>query len=161
MSDAGRVLRRVWGGAVAWFAFLIALLAGAANPFQSATNGQLNKQFQQPVWAGIAVYATGLVGMLIVQAFVRQPLPALHLGSVSWWAWLGGLISIASTMAGLILVQKMGAGTFTCLSISAALVISVVLDQFGLVGLKQHTASSGRLIGCALLVAGVWLVNRS
>ena len=146
---------------MSWFAFLIALLAGAANPFQSATNGQLNQQIQDPVWAGIAVYATGLAGMLLVQLFVRQPLPAVHLGTVSWWAWLGGLISIGSTLAGLTLVHKLGAGTFTALSVTAALVVSVLLDQFGVLGLRQHTASPGRLIGCALLVAGVWLVNRS
>ena len=146
---------------MSWFALLIAVLAGAANPFQSATNGQLNKQLEQPVWAGIAVYATGLLGMLVIQAFARQPLPASHLGAVSWWAWLGGLISIGSTLAGLLLVQKLGAGTFTCLSISAALIVSVLLDQFGVLGLRQHTASPVRLIGCALLVIGVWLVKRS
>lgn len=142
------------------FAFLVALLAGASNPFQSATNGQLNKQLQQPVWAGIAVYATGLLGMLVIQAFARQPLPTVDLREVSWWAWLGGAVSIGSTIAGLTLVQKLGAGTFTCLSVTAALVVSVLLDQFGVLGLRQHTASPGRLVGCALLVAGVWLVKR-
>ena len=146
---------------MSWFALLIALLAGAANPFQSATNGQLNKQLHQPVWAGIAVYATGLLGMLVIQVFVRQPVPAVHVGTVSWWAWLGGLISIGSTLAGLLLVQKLGAGTFTSLSITAALVVSVLLDPLGGLGWRQHTACPGRLIGCALLVAGGWLVSRS
>lgn len=146
---------------MSWFAVLIALLAGAANPFQSTTNGELNKQLHQPIWAGIAVYATGLAGMLLIQAFARQPLPTSNLGAVSWWAWLGGLVSIGSTLAGLTLVQKLGAGTFTCLSVTAALIVSVLLDQFGALGLRQHTASPVRLIGCALLVVGVWLVKRS
>lgn len=144
-----------------WFAALIALLAGAANPFQSATNGELNKQLHQPVWAGIVVYATGLAGMLVIQAFVREPLPVAGAGGVSWWAWMGGVISIGSTMAGLVLVQKLGSGIFTSLSLTASLVVSVLLDQFGLLGLKHHPASVGRWIGCALLVAGVWLVSRS
>lgn len=146
---------------MAFFAFLFAILAGAANPFQSATNGELNKQLQQPVWAGMVVYATGLMGMLIVQAFARQPVPLGRAASVSWWAWTGGLISIASTIAGLMLVQKLGSGIFTSLSLTASLIVSVLLDQFGLVGLRQHPATPGRWIGCALLVAGVWLVGRS
>lgn len=144
-----------------WFAFLIALLAGAANPFQSAVNGQLNKQLQQPVWAGLAVYTTGLLGMVMVQLLSRQPVPAAPFSAVSWWAWTGGLISVISTLAGLMLVQKLGSGVFTSLSLTASLVVSVLLDQFGLLGLKQHTASPGRWLGCALLVAGVWLVGRS
>ncbi len=144
-----------------FFALLVAILSGAANPFQSATNGQLNKQLGAPVWAGIIVYATGLLGMLLIQLFTRQAMPIGKAGSVSWWAWMGGLISIASTIAGLTLVQKLGAGIFTSLSVTASLVVSVLLDQFGLLGLKQHTATPGRLIGCGLLIAGVWLVSRS
>ncbi len=146
---------------MAFFAVLIAILAGAANPLQSATSGQLNKQLQAPVWAGIVVYVTGLIGMLTVQAFTRSPLPMGRAGSVSWWAWTGGLLSIFSTLAGLTLVQRLGSGVFTSLSITASLVVSVLLDQFGFLGLKQHAASPGRLIGCGLLVAGVWLVSRS
>ena len=146
---------------MAWFAFLVSVLSGAANPLQSATNGELNRQLHQPVWAGIVVYASGLLGMLVVQLFVRGPVPLAEAGGVSWWAWMGGLISIASTMAGLTMVQKLGAGIFTGLSLTASLVMSVALDHYGLVGLKQHTASPGRLLGCGLLVAGVWLVSRS
>jgi bacterial/archaeal transporter family-2 protein len=146
---------------VAWFAVLVSLLAGAANPFQSATNGELNKQLHAPVWAGIATYITGLLGLLLVQAFVRQPVPVGQAAETSWWAWTGGLISIFSTMAGLTMVQKLGSGIFTSLSLTASLVVSVLLDHFGLLGLKQHAASPGRLIGCALLVGGVWLVGRS
>ncbi len=146
---------------MAWFAFLVSVLSGAANPFQSATNGELNRQLNQPVWAGIVVYATGLLGMLVVQVFARGPMPLAQVGGVSWWAWTGGLISIVSTIAGLTMVQKLGAGIFTGLSLTASLVMSVALDHYGLVGLKQHTASPGRLIGCGLLVAGVWLVSRS
>lgn len=145
---------------MAWFAFLIALLSGGANPIQSAAHGQLNKQLQQPVWAGVVVYAVGLLGMLAVQAFVREPSPLGHAGQVSWWAWTGGLISIASTLAALVLVQKLGSGVFTSLSVTAALVVSVLLDQFGVLGMKQHSASPGRLVGLGLLIAGVWLVGR-
>ena len=146
---------------MAWFSFLVAVLSGVANPFQSAANAQLNKQLQAPVWTGITVYIIGLVGMLVVQAFIRQPIPIANAGSVSWWAWTGGLISILSTVAGLLLVQRLGSGTFTGLSITASLVVSVVMDQFGWMGLKHHPASPGRIIGCGLLVAGVWLVSRS
>lgn len=142
------------------FGIVIAILAGAANPFQSATNAELNKQMAQPVWAGLTVYATGLLGMLFIQAFARQPLPAGRVGSVHWWAWTGGLISIASTMAGLVLAQRLGSALFTGLTLTASVVTSVLLDQFGLVGMKQHAASPPRLLGCALLIAGVWLVAR-
>ncbi len=146
---------------MAWLSLLAALLAGAANPFQSGANAQLNKQLGQPLWATVVVYATGLVGVLLALAVARERLPgAGQAQGVAWWAWLGGLISIASTMAGLMLAQKLGPGIFTGLSLTASLVTSVALDQMGWLGFRQHTASPGRLAGCALMIAGLWMVTR-
>ena len=144
-----------------WILYAVAIAAGLANPFQSGTNSELNKQLGAPLWAGVWVYATGLMGLLAVQIFLRQAFPAMEkLQGVSPWAWFGGLISIASTMAGLMLAQKMGSGVFTGVTVTAGLVMSVALDQMGALGFKQHTASPMRLGGCALMVAGVWMISR-
>ena len=143
------------------FIILIAIAAGAANPFQSGTNAELNRQLDSPIWAGIAVYLSGLAGLLLIQLFLRQHLPGADKATQThWWAWTGGLISIAATMAGLTLAQKLGSTLFTGLSISSSIAVSVALDHFGLIGFKQHTASPARLAGCALLIAGTWLVAK-
>ncbi len=147
---------------MSFFAILIALAAGAANPFQSGANAELNKQFGQPLWAALAVYASGIAGILLCQLVFRQPLPAgERLAGVPAWAWFGGLISILPTLAGLTLAQRLGAGIFTGLSITASLVCSLALDHYGVLGFRQHTASPARIAGCALMVAGVWVVSRS
>ncbi|HEV2620287.1 MAG TPA: DMT family transporter [Acidobacteriaceae bacterium] len=144
------------------FILLIAVAAGAANPFQSGTNAELNKQLGAPLWAGIAVYASGLVGILLLEFIFRQSLPAAgRLAEIPVWAWFGGLISIASTLAGLTLAQRLGAGIFTGVSVTAALATSVVLDHFALIGFRQHTASPARIAGCALMIAGLWIVART
>ncbi|MGI4855021.1 MAG: DMT family transporter [Janthinobacterium lividum] len=144
-----------------WIILLFALAAGAANPFQSGTNAELKTQLSQPIWATLWVYASGLAGVLLVQAFVRQPLPSSpQMQAVPWWAWMGGIISIAATFAGLMLAQKLGAGIFTGVSITAATVVSIALDHFGLVGFRQHGASPLRMAGGALMIAGVWMVAK-
>ncbi len=146
---------------MAWLFYLITLGAGAANPFQSGTNAELNKQMGQPLWAGMVVYASGLAGLLLLQAIFGHAFPnAAKIKEIHWWAWMGGLISIASTMAGLMLAQKLGSGVFTGLSITAAVVTSVVVDQFGLIGFRQHSLSPGRMLGCGLMIVGIWLVAR-
>jgi bacterial/archaeal transporter family-2 protein len=142
--------------------FLIAIAAGAANPFQSGTNAELNKQFAAPLWAGVVVYATGLLGVLLLQLFLRQPLPATaKLAAIPTWAWLGGLISIASTLTGLTLAQRLGAGIFTAVSVTAAIATSVVLDHFALIGFRPHPATPVRIVGCTLMIAGLWIVART
>src|SRR6187402_1035263 len=71
------------------FLILFAVLAGLTNPFQSAANAQLNKQVMQPVWVATCTYVTGLLVLLVLQAFRREPLPGTSvLGQVPWWAWM-------------------------------------------------------------------------
>jgi transporter family-2 protein len=143
-----------------WLLFLAALAAGTANPFQSGVNAQLNRQLGHPLWAGLSVYATGLAVLLVLQLFLRQPLPAGELSSVPWWAWMGGLISVVPTVIALIIVQRLGSALFTGLSITASLVTSVLLDHFGLIGFRHHPATPARLAGCILMVIGLWIIAR-
>ncbi len=83
------------------------------------------------------------------------------MASVPWWAWTGGVLSIASTLAGLTLAQKMGSGLFTGVSLTASLVTSIVLDKFGLIGFKPHPLSSLRMTGAGFLIAGIWMIAKS
>jgi transporter family-2 protein len=144
-----------------WLFLLLALVAGTVNPFQAGANAQLNKQLQQPVLAGMLVYASGFAALLVILLIRSHRLPnASSFAMVDWWAWLGGLVSVVSTMVGLTVAQRLGSGVFTACSLSASLITSMALDQFGLAGFRQHSVSPGRLAGCCFLTAGIWLVVR-
>ncbi len=143
-----------------WLLYLAALAAGTANPFQSGVNAELNKQLGQPLWAAIAVYISGLAALLILVLFFRHSPPVGKMLDVSWWAWLGGLISIISTVIALAIAQRMGSFLYTGASVTASLLTSMLLDHFGLIGFRQHTASPARIAGCALMIAGLWLIAR-
>jgi transporter family-2 protein len=79
---------------------------------------------------------------------------------VPWWAWLGGLLSIMSTMAGLMLAEKMGSMFFTATTVPCSMVCSVLLDHFGWVRFEVHRVNPWRLAGCAMLLAGLFLVSK-
>ena len=124
-------------------------------------NAELQTHANAAFWTTMWVYVSGLAGVLLVQLLWRQPLPSWQmLQGAPWWAWLGGIVSIAATMAGLTLAQKLGAGIFTGVTISASILVSIVLDANGWLGFRQHAASPLRLAGGALMVFGVWLVSR-
>ena len=145
---------------MAWAIFLLAILAGAMAPLQG-TNAELFKHWQQPVWTTVWVYLSGLAVILLVQLFVRQTLPTGQaMQAAPWWAYVGGALSIATTLIALMYAQKLGSGVFTGLSLTASVIVSILLDQMGWIGFKQHTASPLRLLGGALMVGGVWLVWR-
>jgi bacterial/archaeal transporter family-2 protein len=143
--------------------YLLATLAGMASPIQAGASSELNKTVTGPIWSAVFVYLSGLTGVLLIQLVVRQAWPGARLvnTNIPWWAWTGGVLSIASTLTGLTLAQKMGSSLFTALSLTASLITSIVLDKFGLAGFKPHPISSLRATGAGLLVAGIWLIAKS
>jgi transporter family-2 protein len=142
--------------------YIFAAAAGSANPVQAGASSQLNKGLGTPIWATLFVYASGLAGVLLVQLIVREAWPKPFGGSeLPWWVWTGGILSIASTLTGLTLAQKMGSGVFTGISLTASLLTSIVLDQFGLMGFKAHPITSLRAVGAGCLCAGIWMIAKS
>jgi Putative inner membrane exporter, YdcZ len=90
-----------------WLAYLFVVAAGSFSAVQAGANAQLRKSLDQPLLAALCVYGTGLVALLIAVPFTR--LTGFTLSKAAhapWWAWLGGLLSIISTMAGLMLAKK-------------------------------------------------------
>jgi hypothetical protein len=72
----------------------------------------------------------------------------------------GRILSIASTLTGLTLAQKLGSGLYTGITLTASLLTSILLDKFGLMGFKPRPLSSLRMTGAGLMVAGIWLIAR-
>jgi transporter family-2 protein len=154
--------QRVTIGIVNILSYVFAFLAGSASPVQAGASSELNKGLASPIWSALFVYASGLVGVVLVQLVLRQAWPGQRLGisGLPWWVWTGGVLSIASTLSGLTLAQKMGSGLFTGLSLTSSLLASIVLDQFGLMGFTQHPLSPLRMTGAGLMIAGIWLIAK-
>lgn len=143
-----------------WLLYLFVVAAGSFSAVQAGANAQLRKSLDQPLLAALWVYGSALIALLIALPFARLAGFALKAAEVPWWAWLGGLLSIMSTMAGLMLAEKMGSTFFTATTVTCSLVCAVLLDHFGWVGFEVHRANPWRLVGCALLLAGLFLVSK-
>jgi uncharacterized membrane protein YdcZ (DUF606 family) len=63
-------------------------------------------------------------------------------------------------IAGIVLIPHLGAATFIALLVTGQMITAMAFDHFGLFGLAQRSADLPRLLGAALLVAGVILVRR-
>ncbi len=70
-----------------------------------------------------------------------------------WWAPLGGAFAV---VAGLLFVNKVGAGAFAGLTITANILMSLLIDQFGLFGMEVHHLNTWRIIGGALMVIAIF-----
>jgi transporter family-2 protein len=137
------------------------ILGGALQSCGAAMNGQLNKSLVNP-WLASAV-SFALITFFFTGAFLIMPYPlptSKDLALMPWWAVIGGLVGAVQVYAGLTLVTRVGAGPFVGLTVTAALIMSLVIDHFGLFRMANHPINIWRALGGLLLVGGVTLIAK-
>ena len=122
-------------------------------------NGALRGALANP-WLASIVSFLPIVFLLAILFFCQpRPMPnGESLQSMPWWAPLGGLAGAFAVVAGLLFVNKIGAGAFGGLTITANILMSLAVDNFGLFGIEQHSLNVWRVIGGALMVGGITLI---
>lgn len=137
------------------------IVGGALQSCGAAMNGQLGKSLVNP-WLASAV-SFSLITFFFLAAFLimPHPLPTVQdLASLPWWAVLGGLVGAVQVYAGLTQVNKVGAGPFMGFTVTAALIASLAIDNFGWFRMDHHPLNVWRALGALLLVGGVTLIAK-
>ncbi len=142
----------------AWLYPLI-LIAGALQAWGPPMNGALRKSLENP-WLASTVSFLPIVAFLLVLFFcLPNPLPsAKGMSEMPWWAPLGGLLGAFAVIMGLLFVDKIGAGPFAGLTITANILMSLAIDHFGLFGIEQHSLNIWRFLGGVLMTGGIVLI---
>jgi len=140
---------------------LLALLAGAMLSVQTGVNVQLRAALGEPVAAALASFLVGTLGLGVLVLLSRVPVPIATAWQRSeWWQWIGGLLGACYIVVAIVVAPRLGAATFIAVVVAGQMLSSLVLDQYGWVGFAEHPVSPLRLLGAALVVGGVVLVQR-
>ena len=136
------------------------VVAGALQAIGVVWNAQLRGALVNPWLAALVSFLPVVFVFVLVFLLRPKPLPQrADIEGVRWWMPLAGLTGAVAVFAGLLFVDKVGAGAFNGLLITANLLTSVALDHFGWLGMKQVRAGASRLGGAALMVAGIVLIS--
>ena len=144
-----------------WVYLLCALIAGAFLPVQAGVNAQLTRWVGHPAAAALVSFAVGTMALLAYCLLLRTEVPGWGALSESpWWVWIGGLFGAVFVAAAAALAPKLGAATFTAVTVASQMIVSMLLDHYGLIGFPVRPVSGWRILGALLLVAGVALIRR-
>jgi transporter family-2 protein len=144
---------------MSWALYLFAIVAGALNTVQSGANVTLNKGLDQPILAALVVSAVSSVIYLLAAPFMGLGVPsAERVAQVPWWGWLGGVLGAFYVLSMILIAGRVGAAAFMGLTVTAAIVTSLLLDHFGWLGFDIREAGLLRLFGGGLMIAGLVLV---
>ena len=142
----------------AWL-YPVILACGALQAWGPPMSGALRGALSNP-WLASIVSFLPIVFLLAILFFcLPRPLPTGEgLSNMPWWAPLGGLAGAFAVICGLLFVNKIGAGAFGGLTITANILMSLAVDHFGWFGIEQHGINLWRVVGGALMVAGIALI---
>ena len=141
-------------------AIVCTLLAGAVVAFQPPANASLSRYVGDLGAAFVSI----MIAALIIAALlvtIGHPGRLSAIGSIRPVHVLGGVGGATIVTVSLITVRPLGAAALVALLITAQLVVAVVIDRFGWLGLEHIPISGTRLVGIALAIAGTVLVTRT
>lgn len=141
--------------------YVLPILAGIALTVQSGINSQLRAAIQHPFVAAFISFLVGTLALALILAFSKSPYPSMEtFRPVSWYKFSGGLFGVFVVTVTLLAVARIGAANMFVLIIAGQLTTALVLDHFGLLGMRENPITMQKLFGILLLVCGAYIVNR-
>jgi bacterial/archaeal transporter family-2 protein len=139
---------------------LLAFVGGMAVPVQFAVNAELRGAVGGPVMAAAISFLVGTLALLVAVLVAGEGTPAISgLAGARWWA--GGFLGAFYVTASIILTPRLGAVTTVDFIIAGQVVMSIILDRFGLLNLPVQFITFPKISGAILAVVGAVLVLRS
>ncbi len=147
-------------GISALLLYPIILACGVLQAWGPPMNGALRLSLTNPWLASVISFLPVVFFLAVVWFCLPSPTPTAEgMDTMPWWAPLGGLVGAFAVVAGLLFVDKVGAGAFAGLTITANILMSLVIDQFGMFRMEVHHLNIWRIIGGALMVGGMALIS--
>lgn len=139
---------------------IVAVLAGVMFAVQPTINENVGRSLNHPIQASFVSFFVGTALLLTINFILGLKLPTTDkLITVPWWLWLaGGAIGAFVVTAALSIQSKIGAGVWISCFVFGQLVMSILIDNYGWLGLSVHPINLMRIIGVGLLTVGAILI---
>ncbi|MBA2876072.1 DMT family transporter [Thermaerobacillus caldiproteolyticus] len=137
---------------------LLALLGGMMAGIQAPINGSLGKRIGSVEGAFTSFFVGTLFLTLLVLFFGKGQIT--HLFQVPKWNLLGGLLGALFVTFVVISVPNVGVALTIFAAIIGQIVISIIIDHFGLFGVQKIPMNANRLLGLALMLAALFFIYR-
>lgn len=135
---------------------------GALLSIQAAVNGELGSAVNSPFTAAFISFFIGAATLIIIvilreQTFLPVKYPIAQRAPL--WVWLGGIFGGFYVLINIFLVGEIGTGPTIVLVLFGQITGSILVQQFGMFRSAKHTIVPVQLIGLAVMLAGVVLIN--
>lgn len=140
-------------------AVVLTAIVGGILALQAPINSGLGRSTGS-IAAALVSFTIGTLALVVVVAASGEASGLSSTFDVRWYYLLGGVLGAIYVTTALITVRSIGAGGVAAATITGQLVVSVLIDRLGVLGLEQTPLSFSRVAGVVLLMGGTYLVVR-
>ncbi|KAJ2560002.1 hypothetical protein EV175_000003 [Coemansia sp. RSA 1933] len=137
------------------------MVAGTCTALQGAVNGSMSIHINGGFGAWLS-FAFGSVLLFIFFIIDTRGGKAINWKNAAktapWWSWFGGIPGAAFVLFITLFIPYRGAAVVSGITICAQMLTSLFVDCFAFFGCGHRPASLPRLLGMALVIAGVLMV---
>lgn len=136
----------------------LAMGIGIAMTFQTAINAQLREFLYSPLQAALFSFLIGTIVLAILVWFQPIEKPNLtQFTQIPWYLWLGGCLGVYAISISIYTAPRLGFLSLSALIIFGQIIMSMLIDQFGLLGNEKISINWQRLFGGVVIFLGVLL----
>ncbi|MBI1451786.1 MULTISPECIES: DMT family transporter [Acinetobacter] len=136
----------------------LAMGIGIAMSIQTALNTQLREYLYSPLQAALLSFLIGTIALAVLVFFQPVEKPNLEtLLHIPWFLWLGGCLGVYAISISIYTAPKLGFLSLSGLIIFGQIAISMLIDQYGLLGNEKTPIHWQRLLGGVVIFIGVLL----
>ena len=136
--------------------YFLVFLSGVLLACMQSFNGQLSTT--------IGIYGTSLLvhligGILMIFYIKIIKKEKIRLAPMPLYVYMGGLCGLLLVSFTSLTISHIGNVLTTCLSITGQILLSIVLDHFGLFGVQQNSFNLKRIPALLLIISGILMIN--
>ena len=134
--------------------------AGALIPVMAILNARLGRSVGVALHAPIILFSVGLLFCILISLAHTNSMPNLNLFKNALTIdYLGGVIVGFYVISATLLAPKIGVANFILCAVSSQIIISVLIDHYGLLGAPIRTVNLLKLAGVFLLLLGLLITQ--
>jgi transporter family-2 protein len=144
-----------------YFFIFLAVLAGMAMPTQAVVNSKLADSLQSPVLAAFISFAVGTAALFVYILLTGVPLNNLASAkNAAPIVWIGGFLGAFFVSVMATIVPRIGVALSFSLAIGGQMLVTILIDHFGWLGVPEKPVNFWRVLGAALITIGVILIRK-
>ena len=134
---------------------LIGLIGGVAVGLQSPLASMMSQRLG--VFESIFIVHIGGAVFSLIPLLIYGGGKLAQWRSIPWYALCAGIFGLVVISAISYTIPRVGVAAAITTIIAGQLLVSMVLDHYGLLGASQRSMDATRVVGLAVVLAGVWL----